>query len=91
MMYIREKKLTKGVSDQINLPARLSASTGKTVSLLPTASDAKKVMPNVVATIALSRLLDNRMFIATLEASETARSAKPVLVKYNSERSPSTS
>jgi hypothetical protein len=39
----------------------------------------------------LRRLLDNRMFIATLEANDTANSIKPVFVKYSSASSPSRS
>jgi hypothetical protein len=90
-MYIKEKKLTKGVSDQMNLPALLSASIGKMISFSPLMSDAKNATPKVVATKAFRSLLDSRRFIATLEANDTASRTKPVFVKYSSASSPSRS
>ena len=85
---MRVKKLTKGVSDQMNRPARRSAMKIKVYLACPTVKDAAKVKPNVPATIIFSARFGNNRFIATLEARETASSAMPVFVKYNSASSP---
>ena len=80
--------MTKGVSDQMNRPARRSAIKIKVYLACPTVKDVAKVKPNVPATIIFSAGFGNNRFIATLEARETASSAMPVFVKYNSASSP---
>lgn len=88
---MREKKLIKGVSDQMNRPARRRAMRGKVYLAFPTNKDAAKDKPKVPATIMFKARLGNDRFIATLEAKDTASNAKPVFVKYSSASSPSVS
>jgi len=75
----------------MNLPARRSASIGKANSFSPTASDAINAIPKVAMTTELRRLLESMTFITTLELNDIESRIKPVLVKYSSARSPSTS
>ena len=77
---MREKKLTKGVSDQMKRPARRSAMKGRVYLARPQARDATKVKPNVPAMIMFSARSERRRFIATLEVNETASRAMPVFV-----------
>jgi hypothetical protein len=54
-----------------------------------TSTDAMNVKPNVVAMRMLSALAGRSRFIAIAQASEMIKRMNPVLVKYNSARSPS--
>ena len=80
-MYMRVKKLTKGVSDQMNLPALRTAMMGKVIWFVPTTIEATKHKPNVPATSIFNIKLGKRRFIATLEANEVVRRRMPVFVK----------
>lgn len=75
-----EKKLTKGVSAQINLPARRSATMKMVKRPLPTANEATKQNANVPTMIPLRTLSDRYKFIATLVARVEAKSRAAVFV-----------
>ena len=71
----------KGVSDQMNRPARRSARSSRVYLACPTAKDAIKAKTNVPATIMFNARSGSNKFIATLEANDTASSPKPVFLK----------